>query len=300
LPYLADPSLRREYEAEIAPRTRVALAKIFVEPSLAHLGVTRALDLGAGTGAAGDAIRVRFGDHVEIVSVDQVPGPGILVADVRRSPRPRGVEGRFDLVVAGHLLNEIGTELDHQGRARMRADLVAGWCRELLAENGVCILLEPALRETSRDLLGVRDHLIEMGLCVLAPCFWTGPCPALARERDWCHDAAPLPASTSVPRSGAGRIDFSYLVLQRSTRAPERSYLRVVSDVIEEKGRTRLYVCGPAGRLPVVRLHRNRSDANRAIDEIVRGDVITLENVEDSPGSLGVPGDGRVAIVRRR
>jgi len=47
--YLADPALRDEYAAEIAPRTRAALDKI-----LGGLGLRaprRVLDLGAGTGA---------------------------------------------------------------------------------------------------------------------------------------------------------------------------------------------------------------------------------------------------------
>src|SRR5262249_35712410 len=65
--YLADPALRREYAAEIAPRTGAALARILSEVFRPD-GPTpaRALDLGAGTGAASAALRTRFGDALEV------------------------------------------------------------------------------------------------------------------------------------------------------------------------------------------------------------------------------------------
>jgi hypothetical protein len=140
--YLADSELRQEYAAEIAPRTRAALARIFERVELR--APRRVLDLGAGTGAAGEAVRARWGEAVELVAVDRVGGPGMVVADVTRSGRPPGVEGRFDLITAAHLLNELDLDVDG------RASLVAGWCVELLAPAGSCIVVEPALRETSR------------------------------------------------------------------------------------------------------------------------------------------------------
>ena len=70
------------------------------------------------------------------------------------------------------------------------------WARRCWRRAGRVILVEPALRETSRELLAVRDQLLALSeLRVVAPCFWTGACPALARERDWCHDAAPVPSA---------------------------------------------------------------------------------------------------------
>src|SRR5262245_22314227 len=106
--YLADPGLRREYEAEIAPRTGAALDKILRE--LFAGAVTpprprRALDLGAGTGAAGAALRAFFGPELEVVAADRVGGPGIVAADLERALPAVG--GKFDLVVAAHLLGEL-------------------------------------------------------------------------------------------------------------------------------------------------------------------------------------------------
>lgn len=271
-PYLADARLRGEYATEIAPRTVAALEWIFADTALPAPG--RVLDLGAGTGAAGKAIRSRW-QSAEIVAVDKVAGPGILRADVTRGLRPVGVQGRFDLIVAAHLLNELS--LDEDGRTR----LVLGWCRELLEEHGTCVLVEPALRETSRGLLAVRDRLIAAGLFVVAPCLWHGPCPALTRERDFCH------MSAGAIAQGRSRVDFSYLVLRKQgTPNADHSVFRMVSDPMKDKGRLRFFACGPAGRLLVTRLDRERSPSNQGLGEIERGAVIRIQNGTLQPDGL--------------
>lgn len=280
--YLADPALRAAYAEDLAPRTRAALQRVFAQ--LDWPPVRRVLDLGAGTGAAGEAARARFG-AVELVSVDRVPGPGILAADLSRPGRPPGVEGRFELIVAAHLLNELAPRLT----VAERAARVAGWCDELMAEGGSLVLVEPALRETSRALLEIRDRLVARGLFVAAPCFWQGPCPALARDRDWCHDAAPPAAA------GRSRVDFSYLVLRRTgVPASDPGLFRVVSDRLEEKGRLRLFGCGPAGRLALVRLTRERSAANAPLDRLERGSVVTVSGGAMSGDGLRISSESAV------
>ena len=285
--YLADPELRRQYAAEIAPRTGAALRKILAEvygPGTAP--PARALDLGAGTGAAGAALRERFGAGLVVVAVDRVAGPGIVAANLEREV-PASL-GRFDLIVAAHLLGELFLSEPDARRLDALARRVLAWTRELLAEGGLVVLVEPALRETSRALLGVRDRLLAAGLGVVAPCFWTGPCPALERERDWCHDAAPSPSSP--------RVDFSYLVLRATPQAPRPSF-RVVSDRLVEKGRLKIYACGPSGRHPFVRLDRAASDANADFGRLERGDVATIVGPIDATDGLRV---GEATIAARQ
>jgi ribosomal protein RSM22 (predicted rRNA methylase) len=283
--YLSRAELRQEYEAEIAPRTEAALRRILGRIAFPQGQPRRVLDLGAGTGAAGRAVRAYFGEDVELVAVDRVPGPGILVADLLRGVRPAGVSGRFDLIVAAHLLNELDLNLD--GRAR----LVAGWCRDLLETDGTCVVIEPALRETSRALLGVRDRLLGAGLGVAAPCFCQTACPALQRDRDWCHDSA------GVLVAGRSRVDFSYLVLRRSVAAAaDPGRYRVVSDPIKDKGRLRFFVCGVAGRFPLMRLNRDRSAANQALDQARRGDIVVVPGAPVQDDGIRVAADTVVEI----
>jgi hypothetical protein len=178
-----------------------------------------------------------------------------------------------------------------------RADLVAGWCRELLEEGGLCIVIEPALRPIARELLSVRDRLVASGFEIVAPCLWQGPCPALARGRDWCHDSGAM----VVP--GRSRVDFSYLVVRqrregvsgvaagREGAAGDPSLYRVVSNRLADKGRLRLVGCGPSGRHTLMRLERDRSEANAAFGDADRGDVIRVEDAADA-------GDAGETVVR--
>jgi hypothetical protein len=315
--YLAEPALRAAYARDLAPRTEAALTRILEQHGVgarlkqsgrAERRPLRALDLGSGTGAAGSALDRYFGtEGIERTSVDRhVVGPGIRNLDLANPASVAVLGGGFDLVVASHLLNELFVSLQAQEQAEERltrlAELVNRWGSGLLAPGGLIVLIEPALRETSRDLLRVRDRLLAAGkLRVRAPCLYQGPCPALARERDWCHDAA---AGIETRR----RVDYSYLVLDRNGDAigepvgdddgrpgpgagPETSWsagadgsvepgagalVRVVSDPLVEKGKLRLFVCGERGRFPLVRLDRHVSGPNRALGSLARGDLARI------------------------
>ncbi len=292
-PYMADPALREEYARDIAPRTAAALGKILAEAFPDGRSGKRpasVLDLGAGTGAAGEAVRAAFGDQIGLQSVDRVATRSSIragdVTDVGRLARDVLGRQRFDLVVAAHVLNELEPERWSADRPHRLARVVQEWGDALLAEGGTMIIVEPALRETSRVLLGVRDLLVASGgLRVVAPCFFTGPCPALARERDWCHDAV-------------GAVDFSYLVLRAAGAAEDAgdpALFRIVSDPMVEKGRLRLFGCGAGGRHALVRLNRHESDQNRPLAELSRGDVARIAKVAFASDGLRITAETTVA-----
>jgi SAM-dependent methyltransferase len=207
-----------------------------------------------------------------------------LLRDARLEP------GAFDLIVAGGVMNELdeATRLDLVGRA-----LAA------LAGGGALILIEPALRETSRDLHRVRDHVLAAGLAgVFAPCTRSAaPCPALARASDWCHEDRPLslPARASRVAHATGLRDsgmkFSYLVLRGAAdplvAAPDsRAALRIVSEPKRLKGRRECTGCGDTGWVHLRLLGRHRNDANRSFERLRRGDVVLIDRAETPPGAI--------------
>jgi hypothetical protein len=328
-PYLASPELREEYARDIAPRTEAALARILDQvygPAVASrasagsppltgvkppraVAPARAIDLGSGTGAVGRALRARFGDSLPVVAVDALGAPGVLRADLafELPPVDGRTEGRFDLIVAAHLLNELFVDRPPAERAEPRTARVLAWSKALLKTGGVMILLEPALRQTSRELLAVRDRLLLAGLEIVAPCFWTGPCPALARERDWCHDAAPI--------ANGARVDYSYLVLRAAAPgevadrnsaqsdavkgAADPALFRIVSDPMVEKGRLRLFGCGPAGRHPLVRLDRHTAPRNAPFDTLHRGDITHIAPTQLLGDGLRLSAETTVELVPR-
>jgi len=307
-PYLADPELRREYEREIAPRTRAALGKILPEVFPAGTAApSRALDLGAGTGAATEALRAFFGAPLEITGVDRVAAPGVVKADLGVALPP--VEGRFDLIVAAHLLGELYVHRPHEERIDARARRVRAWADALLAPGGTLVLVEPALRETSRAFLHLRDRLVAQGAAVVAPCFYRGDCPALVRESDWCHAERPFAPPPAIAELAVAAklhrdsLKMSYLVLRARNTAwpepPDGRVFRIVSEPLDEKGKRRRIGCGPEGRIPLVLPDKHLAETNRVFDELQRGDVIRVSEVTTRGDGLRLERGSRVERLAR-
>jgi precorrin-6B methylase 2 len=184
-------------------------------------------------------------------------------------------DGTYDLALLGSVVNELDASTAQALVSRVLAHL---------ADDGAVIIIEPALRATSRALHQLRDWLIESDMAsVFAPCVRRGaPCPALADADDWCHEDRP----TSLPRQAARLANatglrrhgakFAYLVLRRDGqgRLSDGEGVRVVSKVRKLKGRREGFVCGESGRYPLRLLKRNLSPLNRAFEHARRGDIV--------------------------
>lgn len=280
----------------------------------------RVLDVGAGLGAtalgvarfaraheAADAIAVHAVDRdsaaLEVLSAlgactrgDDLAGAAVPVevrttmADIARV----GVDelgGPYDLVLVGLALNELWHDADPaDATARRAARLVE--LASALADDGTLVVIEPALRATSRALQAVRDVIAASSQppFVFAPCLRRGPCPMLANERDWCHDeiAVALPRELAEVASAAGLrredLTFSHLTLRRDGRKLTDAFggapgtpLRIVSERLESKGKVELFACGEPGLVRLQRLHRHASTQNAGLDEAVRGTLVALD-----------------------
>jgi SAM-dependent methyltransferase len=193
--------------------------------------------------------------------------------------RPVETKGSFDLILAMNLLNEIGFAA---------ARKLLPWLAAHLEREGMAVLIEPALRETSRSLLALRDEALRDGWTVYSPCFHKGVCPALERETDWCHHemAWERPDFIRAIDERIGNLKkslkFSYLVLNRDGDTLEAhlegaGIQRVVSELFVEKGRTRAFLCGAAGRGQFLKNKRDSTAANAAFDELERYNVVSVE-----------------------
>ncbi|MBX7102178.1 MAG: small ribosomal subunit Rsm22 family protein [Myxococcaceae bacterium] len=209
--------------------------------------------------------------------------------------------GPFDLITLGHVVNELhGVGPDAIAK---RAAFLAQVARNL-TPSGTLLVLEPALRETSRALLEVRDVLVAQGFAVRAPCLFKGPCPALVKPSDWCHaerswtkpglvDA--LARRTNLHKDA---LKMSYLALAAPKVAwpepPAGRVFRIVSEPLEGKGRQRLMGCGPEGRLGLALQDKHRTAANQAFFSLERGAVVRLDHTE--PKGDGVALDDRTTV----
>jgi hypothetical protein len=151
------------------------------------------------------------------------------------------------------------------------------------------VLVDAGDRPRARRLQAARDALaaasepvqaiVARGLAVRAPCPHREPCPALVRERDWCHariDKA-LPDRLARFARAVGRDDermsLAFLVLDDRPR--DDVGIVVIGDALKEKGRARLPVCGPGGLRFLQTLKRDRF-AHDALLEVPRGARLPL------------------------
>jgi ribosomal protein RSM22 (predicted rRNA methylase) len=209
-----------------------------------------------------------------------------------------------DAVLMGHLLNELfGTLEPALGR---RAALVER-ALAALRPGGSVVLIEPALRDTSRELLKLRDVLLRRGFAVRAPCLFRGDCPALVKPSDWCHAerAWSMPPLLEQLARTAGlhkeALKMSYLVLAPKgepwREPPTGRSFRIVSEPLEGKGRQRFMGCGPEGRMGLALQEKHRTEANAAFFRLQRGDVVTLTEAEPRGDGLALTERSAVRVI---
>jgi SAM-dependent methyltransferase len=209
-----------------------------------------------------------------------------------------------DAVLVGHLLNELFGKGD---AALERRAALAEQALAALRPGGSLVLLEPALRDTSRELLQLRDVLVRRGYAVRAPCLFRGDCPALLKASDWCHAERAWtvpPLLEQLARAASlhkEALKMSYLVLApkgEPWRAPpEGRSFRIVSEALEGKGRQRFMGCGPEGRLGLALQDRHRTEANAAFFRLQRGDVVTVTDTEPRGDGLSLTEASAVRVI---
>ena len=208
----------------------------------------------------------------------------IRVADAAQFAQ--GVQPDYDMVLCGNLLNEMSPSA---------AQDVLFRGHRALTSHGSLIVIEPALRDSSRQLHSLRDTMLaEHHAHVFAPCTRDcAPCPALQREADWCHEDRPVQLSERAAKLAQvtglrkHRLKFSYLVLRKTplSLAPDatdsRRALRVVSQPRRLKGAFECFACGPSGLHKLRLQKRHRGTNNEAFRRAKRGDVIVVGPTDD-------------------
>jgi ribosomal protein RSM22 (predicted rRNA methylase) len=217
-------------------------------------------------------------------------------------PRPAAhpdLRGPFDIIILANVWNELADS------GQMSLAVQVSLIRGLLAQlefHGALILIEPALRDSSRTLHQLHNAALEQiaGASVFAPCVHQRACPCVAagNKKDWCHtefEWQPTRKITVIDRAIGNRKDalkFSYLVLRKdgknvldvnqlSVGSPGQSACwRMVSDLIVEKGKRRAFLCGECGRFEFTRLDRHESLVNRVFGDSTRGDIVKISGVE--------------------
>ncbi len=301
---------KREYFlGSDAPKVALALEECARRSAafarLATLDVVRVTDLGAGVGAtsvgflawlaaaradAGCTARVCVKFHA---LEHGEPAARAYEASVKTAATEAGIDlalqieardfRRFtpnacDLILCQTALNELLHGPAHEATT---VQMVALW-----AQAAPLLLIEPALKSTTRALMQLRDSLLEFATAhVVAPCLHQKRCPMLERQGDWCHEARviePTPRVAALDRI-VGRRDeralYAFLAMAPgSAPTSPRVELRLVTDTLGSRGKTERLLCGSDGALRLVRLlDREVRDGNRAFLDRERGAVVSID-----------------------
>jgi len=202
-----------------------------------------------------------------------------------------GLNKKYDFVVMSNSLVETGEGKEKYEKRMAMIEFIVEKC---LKENGSLIIIEPALRDSSRDLLMLRDSIIKNeNRTIYSPCIDPGPCGALENIKDWCHEGyrwQPPQIVEEIDKRTAFEkrsLKFSYLLIRKDglslrdligDRNDEK--FRVVSDLMIMKGDKRVFLCGNEGRFQVGRLDRDKTGANALFEELGRGDIVEIKGLK--------------------
>jgi len=281
------------------------------------------LDVGSGPGSASlGALQLLTalnpGVKLEATAVDQSPHaldalrrshadlrtlwPGSTVSTQAKNLRHRdtffyGGTRRFDLVLLSFSLNEffVGRPIEEI------AEQLKAACRKLLKKRGLLIILEPALKETSRNLRTITEQLLEAGdLYAWGPYLHQGPCPFQVAGKFWCHEVR----SWQPPRSmeyvnrrlqrKIHELKYSFVTLSPTPppgTPPNAQHFRMVSPMSRMKGHFLMTGVAGDGQEHVYELLFRNLDATqkKTLRKMERGDFLKVQNLENVGSRLRIP-----------
>ncbi len=275
-------------------------------PLLSTFSFQSILDIGSGPGTAGLAYLIAASENssrlmeTDITAVDTNPAflklcrflldscrsalhiPGKTKVRKARIPFPVSGSEDYDLIFAANVLGEIKSDGSRQKLRHFFTDI---------AKPGThLVLMEPALRSNSRNLLQLRDELVKRDWNISAPCPGNYTCPVLRTSKDWCHHRLAWNPPQFIRKidslTGLDKriLNFSFCCLQKNgTRTihptPSGPYI-AVSDLREEKGQWSVFLCGNAQKLQAVLQKKHIVPGNRELLSVRRYEKVLVAGGE--------------------
>jgi ribosomal protein RSM22 (predicted rRNA methylase) len=142
------------------------------------------------------------------------------------------------------------------------------------ATQKAIVIVEPGTPRGYKRMMKIRDHLLELGGFIWAPCPHHLTCPI--QEGDWCHFYARVQRSSfhrKLKSADLGYEDekFSYLVVGKEPCATYRS--RIIRHPMKRTGHVEMTLCQNEGIKKEIFSKRDK-EKYRGIKKLNWGDVI--------------------------
>lgn len=319
-------ALEDGYLAFFSPLSFVKTWTVFNElmdlyPELSEKPI-RLIDIGAGqcAGALGvvEVLNRRAGkDPIEIVCVDRRNPKFNLLEELNiahkyfnidiEDVRIRKTKGFNLALIINSLTEAYGFNTENPFRKLM---LIVD---QILEEDGILMIVEPAMKDSTRVLMGIRDRISKerKDIHIISPCVGIKECPLLKvkSRTEWCHFGIhwETPVYMRILNRELKReihfAKFSYMVLSKKEISLPEWYIRnmrVVSNLIHEKGKKRFYTCYQERYVEFERLDRDASQKNKDMESLNKGDIVEVEETSCiyKGGRLRIQKETKVRILR--
>ncbi len=244
---------RSAYLLTRLPATFAVLSRVFAEVELRapETRIESMLDLGSGPGTAMWAAAEHFSgmNRATLLDIDaEWIATGRQLSQASRHDAIRDANwinqylsklpaGKFDLVVASYVMNELQ-------RAEIEAATRSAWDRT----SKILIVVEPGTRAGFAHIRAIRDELISLGAHMVAPCPHVDACPMAAN--DWCHFAERVQRTSAHRLAKAAELGYedekySYVAFARESVKLPRA--RIVRHPRKHSGHIEFELCTTEG-----------------------------------------------------
>jgi ribosomal protein RSM22 (predicted rRNA methylase) len=277
---LTDSSEAVAYSVVRMPATYGAVyASLNYTLDLIDFEIKSLLDVGAGTGAASWAADSLI-ELENIVCLEREEamrtigkrmmqdGSKVLINSswVEYDLTKGEIEERADLVIASYVLNEL---TDNE---RIKA-VDKLW----EATNKIILIIEPGTPVGYRNLKKIREHFLNKGAKIVAPCPHESQCPI--KEDDWCHFTCRIQRSKIHRQLKEGELPyedekFAYLAISREKCRNAKA--RILRHPIIGKGNISLDICSSEG-IEKVRISKKDGELYKIARKAQCGDEIPIK-----------------------
>jgi len=292
------------YAALILPATYAQLRGALAATAARLPGWSPAtmLDLGSGPGTALWAATAQWPTLRALSAWEREPALIALGRDLARASQTPAVRDarwqrvdlrtlerwnvgtleRFDLVILGHVLNELNVETQRQVVAE-------AWN----VTGGLLLVVEPGTPVAFEVVRAARDQLLGQGAHTIAPCAHDRPCPL---QNDWCHFPQRLKRPEFQRRARAAPSEweeskFAYAALARFP-AGAPIWGRVIREPSSNKAYAEALISTTGGVARFRGLKRHREafrhikalEWGAALEQPLEAPVESVEPVEGNSG----------------
>lgn len=190
---------------------------------------------------------------------------------------------KADIIILSLVLSELMSKSEP-------ANLIKNLINKL-EDDGIIIIMEPALKKCSHRLISLRNKIIKWEIGIYAPCLSNNLCELENNEKQWCFKEIawePPIYMQYINRKlyrDINKLKFSYLILAKSQMLKilnKTNIYRSVTPATLKKGKACLIACNSKCEIKTIELlKRDLKGENKAFLEIKAGNIFSIEEYEE-------------------